>query len=213
MNDSQSFGCNESFITLREKVVRKLDDKKDRLLRAAKEVFAEKGLEKTTISEIVKKAGMAQGTFYLYFSSKKALIPAIANDLLQTMLHEIEKEQMSSQNIWDTFHKMITVTFKVTNSYKEVLALCYSGLAIDNTLSEWERIYNPYYSWLADLIATGIRQGAIRQDVNPMVAAKMVIGLVESSAEQMYLFNKLDKPLPEQQEQLFSFIHHALEKR
>lgn len=190
-----------------------LDDKKSRLLRAAKEAFAEKGLEKTTISEIVKKAGMAQGTFYLYFSSKKALIPAIADDLLQTMLHEMKKEQKLSHDIWDTFHKMITVTFQVTNSYKEVLALCYSGLAIENTLSEWDRIYNPYYSWLADLIATGIQQGAIRHDVDPMVAARMVIGLVESSAEQMYLFNKLEKPFREQQEQLFSFIHHALEHR
>jgi len=190
--------------------VKNVDDKRTRLLLAAKEVFAAKGLEKTTISEIVKKAGMAQGTFYLYFPSKKALIPAIANDLLQTMLQEMKKEQQLSRDIWDTIHKIITVTFQVTDSYKEVLALCYSGLAIENTLSEWERIYNPYYSWLADLIAIGIRQGAIRQDVDPLVAARMVIGLVEGCAEQMYLFNTLDKPFSEQQQQLVSFIHHAL---
>lgn len=193
--------------------MKNLDNKKSRLLHAAKEVFAEKGLEKATISEIVKKAGMAQGTFYLYFSSKKALIPALANDLLQTMLCEMQKEQVSSIDVWDIFHKIITVTFRVTNSYKEVLSLCYSGLAIENTLSEWERIYNPYYSWLAEIITYGIGQGAIRPDIEPMVVAKMIIGLVESSAEQMYLFNKLDKPLSEQQEQLFSFIHHALEQR
>lgn len=193
--------------------MKELDNKKSRLLHAAKEVFAEKGLEKATISEIVKKAGMAQGTFYLYFSSKKALIPALANDLLQTMLCEMQKDQVLSTDVWDIFHHMITITFRVTNSYKEVLSLCYSGLAIENTLSEWERIYNPYYSWLADVITYGIEQGAIRSDVQPMVAARMVIGLVESSAEQMYLFNRLDKPLLEQQEQLFSFIHHALEQR
>ena len=190
-----------------------LDNKKSRLLYAAKEIFAEKGLEKATISEIVKKAGMAQGTFYLYFSSKKALIPALANDLLQTMLCEMQKEQVFSNDVWETFHKIITITFQVTNSYKDVLSLCYSGLAIENTLSEWEKIYNPYYSWLAQIITYGIEQGAIRPDIEPMVAAKMIIGLVESSAEQRYLFNKLDKPLPEQQEQLFSFIHHALEQR
>lgn len=193
--------------------MKELDDKKSRLLYAAKEVLAEKGLEKTTISDIVKKAGMAQGTFYLYFPSKNALIPAIANDLLQTMLHKIKKEQVLSDDIWDFFHNVITVTFQVTNSYKEVLSLCYSGLAIDNTLSEWDRIYNPYYSWLAEIITKGIEQKAIRQDVDPMVAARMVIGLIESSAEQIYLFNKLDKPLPEHQQELFSFIHHALEHR
>ncbi len=193
--------------------MKELDNKKSRLLQAAKEVFAEKGLEKATISEIVKKAGMAQGTFYLYFSSKKALIPALANDLLQTMLEEMQKEQVLSTDVWDIFHNMITITFRVTNSYKEVLSLCYSGLAIENTLSEWERIYNPYYSWLADVITHGMEEGAIRSDIQPMVAARMVIGLVESSAEQMYLFNRLDKPLLDQQEQLFSFIHHALEQR
>jgi AcrR family transcriptional regulator len=193
--------------------VKDLDNKKSRLLYAAKEVFAEKGLEKTTISEIVKRAGMAQGTFYLYFSSKKALIPALADDLLQTMLCEMQKEQVLCTDVWESFHKMITVTFRVTNLYKEVLSLCYSGLAIENTLSEWDRIYNPYYSWLAEIITNGIEQGVIRPDIEPMVAARMVIGLVESAAEQMYLFNKLDKPLSEQQEQLFSFIHHALEQR
>lgn len=192
-------------------MVKKLDDKRTRILHAAKAVFAEKGLEKATISEIVKTAGMAQGTFYLYFSSKKALIPALANDLLQTMLCEIKKEQIHSNNIWDTFHQMIAVTFRVTSFYKEVLSLCYSGLAIENTLSEWERIYNPYYSWLADIIEEGIQEGVIRQDVEPMVAARMVIGLVESSAEQVYLFNKLDQSLPDHQGQLFSFIRHALE--
>jgi len=205
MNDSQSY--------IVRRVVKELDDKKSRLLSAAKEVLAEKGLEKATISDIVKRAGMAQGTFYLYFSSKNALIPAIANDLLQTMLHKIKEEQVLSDDIWSFFHKMITVTFQVTNSYKEVLSLCYSGLAIDNTLSEWDRIYNPYYSWLAEIIAKGIEQKTIRQDVDPLVAARMVIGLIESSAEQIYLFNKLDKPLPEHQQDLFTFIHHALEHR
>lgn len=205
MNDSQSY--------IVRRVVKELDDKKSRLLSAAKEVLAEKGLEKATISDIVKRAGMAQGTFYLYFSSKNALIPAIANDLLQTMLHKIEQEQVPSDDIWDLFHKIITVTFQVTKSYKEVLSLCYSGLAIENTLSEWDRIYNPYYSWLSEMIARGIQQKALRQDINPMVAARMVIGLIESSAEQIYLFNKLEKPLPEHQQDLFTFIHHALEHR
>lgn len=193
--------------------MKELDDKKKRLLYAAKEVFAEKGLEKATISDIVKKAGMAQGTFYLYYASKNSLIPAIADDLLQTMLFEIQKEQITAGDIWDFFHKMIQVTFQVTHSYRKVLSLCYSGLAIENTLSEWDRIYNPYYSWLAQIIAGGIEQQAIREDIDPMAAARMVIGLIESSAEQIYLFDKLDKPLLEYQQELFTFIHHALEHR
>lgn len=44
--------------------------KKDALFNTAFELFMTKGINKTTISDIVSKAGVAKGTFYLYFSDK-----------------------------------------------------------------------------------------------------------------------------------------------
>ncbi len=44
--------------------------KKDALYNTAFELFTTKGLNKTTISDIVEKAGVAKGTFYLYFKDK-----------------------------------------------------------------------------------------------------------------------------------------------
>lgn len=46
---------------------------RDRLLTAAVEVFAAKGYTATRVSDIVGQAGVAQGTFYLYFRSKQAI--------------------------------------------------------------------------------------------------------------------------------------------
>lgn len=52
----------------------KIDDKKrekkEALLASAFELFTEKGIQNTSISEIVKRAKMAKGTFYLYFKDK-----------------------------------------------------------------------------------------------------------------------------------------------
>lgn len=52
----------------------KLDDKKkqkrDSLLMAAFDLFTQKGINDTSISDIAKKANMAKGTFYLYFKDK-----------------------------------------------------------------------------------------------------------------------------------------------
>lgn len=45
-------------------------DKKARIQEAAKRIFSEKGFKKTNISEIMKSADMATGTFYNYFGSK-----------------------------------------------------------------------------------------------------------------------------------------------
>ena len=44
--------------------------KKDALFRTAFDLFTTKGLTKTTISDIVEQAGVAKGTFYLYFRDK-----------------------------------------------------------------------------------------------------------------------------------------------
>jgi AcrR family transcriptional regulator len=44
--------------------------KKDALFQTAFELFTSKGLAKTTISDIVERAGVAKGTFYLYFKDK-----------------------------------------------------------------------------------------------------------------------------------------------
>lgn len=44
--------------------------KKEALYNTAFELFTTKGLAKTTISDIVAKAGVAKGTFYLYFQDK-----------------------------------------------------------------------------------------------------------------------------------------------
>ena len=52
----------------------KVDDnklsKRNALLKTAFDLSAEKGFAKTTISDIVEKAGLAKGTFYLYFKDK-----------------------------------------------------------------------------------------------------------------------------------------------
>lgn len=44
--------------------------KKDALFHTAFELFTTKGLTKTTISDIADQAGVAKGTFYLYFKDK-----------------------------------------------------------------------------------------------------------------------------------------------
>lgn len=52
------------------KVEVKKQKKKDALFNTAFELFTTKGTNQTTISDIVNKAGVAKGTFYLYFKDK-----------------------------------------------------------------------------------------------------------------------------------------------
>ena len=47
--------------------------KREALLKAAFELFTDKGIDRTSITDIVEKAGIAKGTFYLYFKDKYEL--------------------------------------------------------------------------------------------------------------------------------------------
>jgi AcrR family transcriptional regulator len=52
-------------------------DKKAEILRCGRELFGEKGFKDTNVAEITKKAGMATGTFYNYYTSKDRLFMEI----------------------------------------------------------------------------------------------------------------------------------------
>lgn len=73
--------------------------KREALLNTAYELFTTKGINATAISDIVKRAGVAKGTFYLYFKDKYD----IKNKLVAHKTHELfahagdamEKEQIS----------------------------------------------------------------------------------------------------------------------
>ncbi len=60
-----------------------MEGKKGRIIHAAIDIFSEKGIDQTKVSDIVKKAGIAQGTFYLYFPSKLAVMPSIAEVMVE----------------------------------------------------------------------------------------------------------------------------------
>ena len=65
-------------------------DKRTAIIEAAIAVFGEKGVEKTTVSDIVKRAGIAQGTYYLYFPSRLAVMGGIAEQVVARMLQRLQ---------------------------------------------------------------------------------------------------------------------------
>jgi AcrR family transcriptional regulator len=59
------------------------------LASAAARVFAERGVANTAVSDIVKAAGIAQGTFYLYFDSKDDAVLAVVDELTERMIEQV----------------------------------------------------------------------------------------------------------------------------
>jgi AcrR family transcriptional regulator len=66
-------------------------DTRDKIIEAALNRFSEKGLHATKVSDIVKEAGVAQGTFYLYFKNKDEIFLAIVEKHFSDMKQALEK--------------------------------------------------------------------------------------------------------------------------
>jgi len=60
------------------------------LVSAAAAVFAERGVTNTAVSDIVKAAGVAQGTFYLYFATKDDVLLAVVEQMAADLGAQIE---------------------------------------------------------------------------------------------------------------------------
>lgn len=73
-----------------------MSEKQSRIVRAAVEIFAEKGYSATSTSEIARKADVAEGTIFRYYKTKKDLLLFISASLLSKLaasflLHDFNK--------------------------------------------------------------------------------------------------------------------------
>lgn len=187
-------------------------DKKELIVESAIYLFQEQGIEKTTVSDIVKRAGIAQGTFYLYFPSKLSLMPAIAEEMVKVLVERMNQEINDSMTITEQMENIIESIFSINKEYSEVLAMIYSGLASTEHLKEWEAVYAPCYELISELLESAKQSGSVSSSIQPDRTAKLVIGLVESAAEQVYLYNYSDdQEIEHQKEAVTQFLFDALQ--
>ncbi|MBB3108643.1 AcrR family transcriptional regulator [Paenibacillus phyllosphaerae] len=187
-----------------------VNDKYNAILQAAIEIISEKGLYSTSISDIVKKAGVAQGTFYLYFRSKNALIPAIAQNLISITMEKIKEKTKDHADFMEFLRTFIEEIYNITDEYKDVIVLVYSGLAIDHSMEIWETIYKPYYQWFEDEMQRAIANNEIIGQLNVKWTSKMIVNVVENAAERFFIGRDQDITREESQREVFHFLQRSM---
>ncbi|WP_010531439.1 TetR family transcriptional regulator [Lentibacillus jeotgali] len=188
-----------------------MDNKKEAIIQSAINVFREKGIDKATVSDIVKGAGIAQGTFYLYFSSKLSVMLSIAEVMTEKILKEIQENVYDDQPFERKLELVIDIVFNLTKEYRDVFALTYAGLASTEYMQEWEIIYESYYAWFSGQLESAQADGVIRNSLNPKRTAEILIGLIEDAAEQTYMYShQNDRKAELKKKEVLNFAGHAL---
>lgn len=172
-------------------------DKENRLLEEGFKLFMSKGIKDTSIQDIVDKANVAKGTFYLYFSDKyelrDILIIKHSQKLFNDALRKLEKSKI------DNFSEQIIfiIDYVIDELTKKPLLLQFIsknlGLGIYNKfISTLHSNINDEKNGVYDLFLKGVKENNIKLE-NPTVTLFMILELVGSTCFTCILYKE---PLP-----------------
>ena len=163
-------------------------DRRADILLATRKLLAEKGLEATTIAEIVSRAGVAQGTFYVYFSSRFAAVYALAEEMLESVLGRLRDDIIRAKSFEEAVEIGIKAAFEQMGQYADVYAILNNGGGLVENPADWEQLFNPFYQLIALWIGYWQGVGQIEPAIHPAIAARLVVSLVERAVEDCYLY-------------------------
>lgn len=125
------------------KVKKRLDGREQAIVEAARQILADKSYHGVSIQAIAKKAGIAVGTFYLYFRNKEALFKVITTEMYAELLAVIKAEREQYTNVLDKLKASMQACVKLflqeRNLAKILLVqLPFSNNVFNNILTELE---------------------------------------------------------------------------
>lgn len=176
------------------KIEEKKQIKKENLLSSAYNLFIKKGINDTSISDIVNEAGVAKGTFYLYFKDKweihEAVIIEKSKKLFNDAIEKTAKKNLKS--FPDKLISIIDYIIDVLSNNKDLIKLINKNLSLGLYNKNIIKIIDEEYKDLKDKFIDEITKYS-KNIKNPNVTLFMIIELVSSTCYNSILNNE---PLP-----------------
>jgi AcrR family transcriptional regulator len=184
------------------------DHRKQRLVDSAKEAFASNGYHETSVSEIVRQAGIARSTFYQYFDSKQHLFESILDSLLQDLHDAIRPVSLVPGappplvQIQDNLTRVFDLVLKEKDLTR--ILMQHSG-ALDLTMvKQLEDFYSQAAQMIQRSLNLGIAMNLIRP-CNTQLISFSIIGAVKEVVFQLTTSTQQRPPTQETVTQLFDF--------
>ena len=188
-------------------------NKREKILKAAISAFAQKGYHDTSISKIINKAGIARGTFYLYFENKRQIFDSILENLIVEIDRcikkiEIGKERQNPlEQLKDNLRRIFTL-FVENPELSRILLRHAAGLdkESDQKITEF---YNNIADKIGEALKLGIKMGLIR-DCNPGIISFLILGSIKELIEHVTLTMKNKSDINPVIDEILNFGLHGL---
>lgn len=188
-----------------EKTVRK-----EYILACAKKVFAERGYHSTSISNIIERAEIARGTFYLYFTSKRDILNEILENIItsiKNVIVKIDPEKDVFEQLRTNVTKIISILFGDSDIpkilFNEAVGL---DKGFDNRLKSF---YHDISSIIKDSLELGISMGIVRQ-LNTHLLSFAALGTVKEVVFQKAVTGSINIDTDKLIDEILSFVLHGI---
>lgn len=151
---------------------------KERLLEVAEKLFAERGLEGTSVRDIAKAAGLNLSLVSYYFGGKEGLYKELIRNFMMTIKSEIEKiievserEESTQENLKKVFSLMVRNFSEIREQHPYMgLILQRERLAgLPHTREIYESLFTPLGQSLVQVVTRAQKNGLVRKDLNPLL--------------------------------------------
>lgn len=154
------------------------------ILAAASAVFARKGFDRATVTDIAREAGLAEGSIYNYFRSKEELLVHIPRQLAQPVLAALLEQApvpATLEEMEALLLRLATAMVDRVRAHSKFLKVFFSALpylspAARDTYMQLLPMYAT--SALERMLREGVRAGYLRKDLNPVIAARVLPGML-----------------------------------
>jgi AcrR family transcriptional regulator len=163
--------------------------RREDILNAARQVFAERGFRGTTIADIAEAAGIALGTIYLYFKSKDDVFAALSQRLGE-LISEAFVEPPTEPTLDGVVRGRVRDVFAACANNRDLVRLVVLNTDL-KTKHRDKQSELGHAQPLADGLAVAIERGWIRND-DPRVMARLMFGLVSMAVYQAYIISDGD---------------------
>lgn len=167
-------------------------DKREAILRAAIKIFAEKGYFNAKVADVAAEAGIADGTVYLYFKNKEDILHSIFDRAMAEFIAEGKREIESLKGPEEKLRRIAELHLEKLGADRE-LAIVFQVELRGSTkfMQEFSAAgFAEYLDIIRETIAEGQAMGIFRNDIKPVVCAKVLYGALDEMVTNWILSKK-----------------------
>lgn len=164
-------------------------NKRELILDAAVVEIAQRGFFHTTVAMIAKRAGVADGTIYLYFRNKEEVLFSLFDRAMSRFIDEGRQQLDEAAKAPDKLRKIVDLHLSLVGKDRDLAIL--TQVEMRHSIHFMDQLsraqVGQYLEILAKVVIQGQQEGVFSADLDPVFSAKAIFGVLDEMATDWVL--------------------------